>query len=142
MAFLNPFKMRTAGVYPKMPTQGALRVAAEALGKSIPGAGAAERMRDWGGAPDGRSCAYVDIDSTEAFGVAGHGVYEGQKRYPHSADLRREASEFRGAKLLGEGLLGFDCGAQRGGRPKVYPRTREGRQATRTVGTVRGRKPL
>ena len=36
----------------------------------------AEGMRDWGGAPDGRSCAYAGLDSAEVLGIAGAGVGE------------------------------------------------------------------
>jgi hypothetical protein len=52
------------------------------------------------------------IDSTEVFGFAGDGVYEGQECHPHCTDLRREAAELCGVALLGTGLLGLHGGAQ------------------------------
>src|SRR5271169_5863120 len=98
--------------------------------------------RDWGRAPDGRSCAHADVDSAEILGIASDGVYERQECHPHCADLRREAKELCGAALLGARVLGLEGGTQRSGRPAVYPRAREGRPTSRSVGTVRGSKPL
>src|SRR5512137_666769 len=47
------------GVHSEIPPQGNLRLAAQAFGQFVPGAGAAQGMRDWGRALDGRSCAYA-----------------------------------------------------------------------------------
>ena len=70
------------------------------------------------------------------------GYMKGEERYPNCADLRREAKELCGAALLGERVLGLDGGTQRSRRPAVYPRAREGGPTSRSVGTVRGPKPL
>jgi len=102
----------SCGVHPEIPAQGALRVAAQAPGEFVSGVGAAQGMRDWGGALDGRSCAHAGLDSAEIFGIAGHGVYQRQECDPHRADLRRQAPQLRGAALLGEGVLGLDGGTQ------------------------------
>src|ERR1700688_2581668 len=105
------------GVHPEIPPQGALRFVAQTPGHRVPGVGTPEGMRDWGRAPDGRSCAYADFDSAEVLGIAGNGVYKGQARHPDCADLWREAKELCGAALLGARVLGIDGGTQRSGRP-------------------------
>src|SRR5512137_947074 len=96
------------GVHPEIPAQGAIRFAAQAPGPFVPGVGAAQGMRDWGRAPDGRSCAHADLDSGEVLGIASDGVYERQERHSYSPDLRRKAPELRGAAFLGAWVLGFD----------------------------------
>jgi putative transposase len=49
---------------------------------------------------------------------------------------------FVGQHFWCAGLLGIDGGPQRGRRPEVYPRAGEGGSTPRSVGTVRGPKPL
>src|SRR5439155_1452632 len=120
----------------------AVWVVAQASEEHVPGVGTAQGMRDWGRAPDGRSCAHAAVDSAEVLGVAGDGVYKGQECHTHCTDLRGKAAELCGAALLGPGLLGFDGASQRSRRAPVYPGARESRPAPRSVGTVRRPKPL
>lgn len=63
--------------------------------KPVAGVGAAQGMRDWGRAPDGRSCAHADLDSAEVVGIASDGVYEGQERHSHSPDPLGEREKIR-----------------------------------------------
>ena len=46
---------------------------------------------------------------------------KGKERHPHCADVWREETQLRGSELLGAGLLRFDGGPRRGGRPSVHP---------------------
>lgn len=59
--------------------------------------------------------------------------------HPQGADLRGQASQFRGAAFLGAGVLVIHGGAQRSRCPAVYPRASKGRPASRSVGTARRR---
>ena len=130
------------GVHPEVSAEGAIWEVATALGEGVSGVGAAEGMRNWGGALDGGSCAHAAVDSPEVLRVAGAEVSEGQECHPPRVALRREASERGGTALLGTGLLGVDGGPQRGCRPKVHRGGKEGRPTPRSVGTVRGSQPL
>ena len=98
----------SCGIYPEIPTKGALGFAPQAPGRTAPGVGEAQGERNRGRAPDGRPCAYADLDSAEILGIAGDGVHEGEERHPHCANLWRETPELCGAALLGAGLLGFN----------------------------------
>src|SRR5262249_6719060 len=74
----------------------------------------AQGMPDRGGALDAQSCAHVDIDSTEVFGVRGDRVSEREELDLDCAERGTQAAEFSGSQVLGEVLLGFHQGA--GGR--------------------------
>src|SRR5215813_1337031 len=59
----------------------------------------AQGMPDRGGALDARSCAHVDIDSTEVFGVRGDRVSEREELDLDRAERRAQAAEFSGPQV-------------------------------------------
>jgi|SRR5882724_5012683 len=59
------------------------------------------------GAPDGRSCAYADLDSTQALNIFADGVHEGQECDPRCAGVGWAAAQLCGAALLGPGGIGY-----------------------------------
>src|SRR5208282_6775601 len=87
--------------YPEMSAQGFVRRIAQALGRSIPETGGAERMPDRGGASSGRPRTHDDLDSPEVRSVVGGWVHQGQERDPPGTGVRGTQAELCWAKLLG-----------------------------------------
>jgi hypothetical protein len=78
------------------------------LGQCIPRAGPAQGMPDRRRALDARSCAHVDIGSTEVFGLRGDRVSEREELDLDCVERGTQAAEFSGSQILGEGVLRFD----------------------------------
>src|SRR5215510_9130726 len=122
-------------VHAEVPQEVAVWTNQAALGKCIPRACPAQGMPDRERALDARSCAHVDIDSTEVFGVRGDRVFEREELDLDCAERGTQATEFSGSQVLGQRLLRFDRGAGRGDDSRLHQGSRDGGQAARSVAT-------
>ncbi len=77
------------GICYEMPQENLVWTNPAGTWSRFPGTGTAERMRNYWGASDARSCAYADLDCAEVFGWAGDGVSEGKNSDPHCARVMR-----------------------------------------------------
>src|SRR5215831_21147228 len=90
-------------VHAEVPQEVAVWKNQTALGQCIPRACPAQGMPDRGRALDARSCAHVDIDSTEVFGVRGDRVFEREELDLDCAERGTQATEFSGPQISGLG---------------------------------------
>ena len=67
-------------VHTEVSEEGVVSTVAEGTWNGVSGIGKTAGERGAGGPSDGRSCAYADLDTAEAFGVGGDGIRERQKR--------------------------------------------------------------
>ena len=116
-------------VHSEVPEEDIVWADPAGVGGGLSRPGPAKGKRDPRGAPDDRSCAYVDLDPAEVFGGAGDGVHEGQDGDPHRSGVGGEKKELCGAAVLGEGLLGVDGGPGRRRGAPLYSEARERRPA-------------
>src|SRR5262245_21294636 len=86
-------------VHSEVPQEVAVWANQTSLGQCIPRACPAQGMPDRGRALDARSCAHVDIDSTEVFGVRGDRVSEREELDLDRAERRAQAAEFSGPQV-------------------------------------------
>src|SRR5580704_1594708 len=119
----------SCGVYREVPEESAVWAVTTGIGGRVSGTGPAEGMRDNRRAPDGRSCAYVDLDTTEVFGGTSDGVPERENCDSHSSGVCWEEKELCGAAVLGTRLLGIDGGTGRSRGATIHPGARKGRSA-------------
>ena len=66
-------------IYPKVSTQGDVRMDTQRARADHAGVGATERERGGGGASDGRSCAHDAVDPAEVFGIRSGGIHQREK---------------------------------------------------------------
>jgi hypothetical protein len=84
---------------------------------------------DRGRAFDVRPCAHDDPDPAEIRRVAGGRLHQGEECHPLGARLRRVATEFRGAELLGARVFRLHGRARRRGDSELHPQSGAGGQS-------------
>src|SRR5580658_7954693 len=109
------------GVYRQVPEEGVVWANPARTGASLSGTGAAKGIRNYRGAPDGRSCAHADLDSAEVFGGASDEVDKREECHSDRSGVCRTAAELWGSAVLGAWLLGLDGGTGRKGGASLHP---------------------
>src|SRR6266540_5234778 len=117
----------SCGVHPKVSEESVVSTVEAGTGNGVSRTGATTGERDYRGAPDGRSCAHVDLDSAEAFGVIPDGVHQRQECDSHRAGVCWAEAQLCGTTLLGARVLGINGGKERSRGAPLHPRAGEGR---------------
>jgi hypothetical protein len=84
----------SCGVHPEVSEEGVVSAIEAGTGNGVSRTGATTGERNYRGAPDAGSCAHVDLDSAEAFGVIADGVHERQECDSHRAGVCWAAQRF------------------------------------------------
>src|SRR5215831_3864709 len=92
-------------VHAEVPQEVAVWANQAALGECIPRACPAQRMPDRGRALDARSCAHVDIDSTEVFVSEVIGYLKGKSSIWIAQNVERKLRNFLGHKFWARGYF-------------------------------------
>src|SRR5215468_3000274 len=93
------------GIHPEVSQEEHLWVGEKRVRADHSGFSSAEGERSGGGAPDGRPCSHAVVDTPEAFGLRGGGVYQGQECHCDRTKDHGSGEELCGAELLGEEIL-------------------------------------
>lgn len=122
-------------LHSEIPEAGTLRASSARIGQCLPAAYGAAGNPNRRGSSDGRPCSYVDFDTAQVFGVAGHGIPQGQEWNPHRTGLRWATAEFCRSTLMGSRVLGlgFNGRKRRSGCPRLHPVSGKGRSSTGPV---------
>jgi REP-associated tyrosine transposase len=76
---------------------------------------------------------HVHMLITEIFGGGGDRVSEGEELDLDCAETRTQAAQFSGPQILGEGLLRFASGAERGDDSRLHQESGDGGQAVGSI---------
>jgi hypothetical protein len=125
------------GVHSGVSAQGDVWVDTQRARNNCSGIGAAQREQGGGGASSGGLCAYDADDPTEALGVRGGGIYQGEERHSNSAKVHGSEEELCGVELLGTRVLRVDGGEGRSAGAQLHPRKGKRRSTARSTEDVR-----
>jgi REP element-mobilizing transposase RayT len=95
-----------------------------------------------GRAFDERSHAYVHIDFARTFRIAGDGVFEGEKRHPHSSNLWGKRRNFVGQHFWTRGFLVSPVGQNETAVKKYIQGQEKEDQRREQMGLFNDQKPL
>jgi hypothetical protein len=108
------------GVYPEVPAESVVRATAQPCGRSVPGGSAPAGEPDRRRASTARARAPGAGDAAQVRGGAGGGVFAGDERHSHCADVWGAAAEFSGGPLLGAGVVCVARGLRRRGSATLH----------------------